>query len=72
MCLYRFDSNQHYDAKSLMEVCELLKAKGTCPYYKGADKQSYDYLQLQQIDRLESYKASEIMRICKKTQSVPL
>ena len=71
MCLYRFDSNQHYDAKSLMEVCELLKAKGTCPYYKGADQQSYDYLQLQQMISSRSYKASEIMRICKKRNLCP-
>jgi DNA excision repair protein ERCC-2 len=71
MCLYRFDSNQHYDAKSLSEVCELLKAKGTCPYYKGADKQSYDYLQLQQMIGTKSYKASEIMRICKKRNLCP-
>jgi DNA excision repair protein ERCC-2 len=71
MCLYRFDSNQHYDAKSLMEVCELLKAKGTCPYYKGADKQSYDYLSLQQLIGTRSYKASEIMRICKKKNICP-
>ena len=71
MCLYRFDSNQHYDAKSLSEVCELLKAKGTCPYYKGADKQSYDYLTLQQMIGTKSYKASEIMRICKKKNICP-
>jgi DNA excision repair protein ERCC-2 len=71
MCLYRFDSNQHYDAKSLSEVCELLKAKGTCPYYKGADQQSYDYLTLQQQIGVRSYKASEIMRICKKKNICP-
>jgi DNA excision repair protein ERCC-2 len=71
MCLYRFDLNQHYDAKSLMEVCELLKAKGTCPYYKGADKQSYDYLSLLQLIGTRSYKASEIMRICKKKNLCP-
>ena len=71
MCLYRFDSNQHYDAKSLSEVCEVMKAKGTCPYYKGADQQSYDYLQLQQMICTKSYKASEIMRICKKRNLCP-
>lgn len=71
MCLYRFSSNQHYDAKSLMEVCELLKAKGTCPFYKGADQRSYDYLQLQQLISTRSYKASEIMRVCKKKNICP-
>jgi len=71
MCLYRFSSNQHYDAKSLMEVCELLKAKGTCPFYKSADQRSYDYLQLQQMISTRSYKASEIMHICKKKNLCP-
>ncbi len=71
MCLYRFDSNQHYDAKSLMEVCELMKAKGTCPYYKNADQQSYDYLQLRQLIGTKSYKASEIMRACRKRNLCP-
>ncbi|MCW4018790.1 MAG: DEAD/DEAH box helicase family protein [Candidatus Bathyarchaeota archaeon] len=71
MCLYRFDSSQHYDAKSLMEVCDLMKAKGTCPYYKSAEKQSYDYLALQQQIGSRSYKASEIMRICKKKNLCP-
>jgi DNA excision repair protein ERCC-2 len=71
MCLYRFSGNQHYDAKSLMEVCELMKAKGTCPYYKSAEHQSYDYLSLQQQIGTRSYKASEIMRICKKKNLCP-
>jgi DNA excision repair protein ERCC-2 len=71
MCLYRFDSKQHYDAKSLMEVCELHKAKGTCQYYKNADQQSYDYLSLQQMIATKSYTASEIMRICKRKNLCP-
>src|SRR5512136_1940306 len=34
MCLHRFETQERYDAKSLMELCELLKKKGECPYYK--------------------------------------
>ncbi len=71
MCLYRFDTKQHYDAKSLMEICELMKAKGTCPYYKSADQQSYEYLSLQQQIGTRSYKASEIMRLCRKRHICP-
>jgi len=51
--------------------CELLKAKGTCPFYKSADQRSYDYLQLQQMISTRSYKASEIMHICKKKNLCP-
>jgi DNA excision repair protein ERCC-2 len=71
MCLHRFGSSEHYDAKSLMEVCELMKAKGTCPYYRSADKQTYDYLKLQQMIATKSYKASEIMHVCKKKNLCP-
>lgn len=71
MCLNKFESGQAYDAKSLMEVCELLKAKGKCPYYKNSDEQTYDYLQLQQQISTRPYKSSEIMRICKKKHICP-
>ena len=71
MCLNRFESGQAYDAKSLMEVCELMKSKGQCPYYKNADEQTYDYLQLQQSICSHPYKSSEIMRICKKKRICP-
>ena len=71
MCLFRFSSNQNYDAKSLMEVCKLLKAKGKCPFYRSADQRNYEYLQLQQMISTRSYKASEIMHICKKKNLCP-
>ena len=71
MCLNKFESGQAYDSKALMEVCELLKAKGKCPYYKNAGEQTYDYLQLQQQISTRPYKSSEIMRICKKKKICP-
>jgi DNA excision repair protein ERCC-2 len=71
MCLNEFASRHTFDAKSLMEVCELLKAKGRCPYYKNSDEQKYDYLQLQQQIATRPYKASEIQRICKKKGICP-
>jgi DNA excision repair protein ERCC-2 len=71
MCLYRFDSNQHYDAKSLMEVCELLKSKGRCPYYKNADHQSYDNLQLQQLVAQKATPPPKSLRICRRRNLCP-
>lgn len=71
MCLNKTDLKQNYDAKSLMELCELLKAKGQCPFYKTAEQQTYDYLDLQQQIGSRSYNASEIMRICKKKNICP-
>ena len=48
MCLNVFATGGAFDSKSMMEVCELLKAKSRCPYYINVDKRTYDYIQLQQ------------------------
>ncbi len=71
MCLNAFAARSTYDTKSLMEVCELLKAKGRCPYYRNADEQTFEYLQLQQQVSTRPYKASEIQRICRKREICP-
>jgi DNA excision repair protein ERCC-2 len=71
MCLNTFTSRGNFDAKSLMEACELLKARGRCPYYKNADEQTYEYLQLQQQIATRPYKASEIQRVCRKREVCP-
>lgn len=71
MCLNNFAARNALDAKSLMEVCELLKAKGMCPYYRTPDEQTYEYLQLQQQIATRPYKASEIQRVCRKKGVCP-
>jgi DNA excision repair protein ERCC-2 len=71
MCLNVFAARGAFDSKSLMEVCELLKAKSRCPYYVNVDERTYDYLQLQQQVAARPYMASEIMRICKKKEVCP-
>ena len=71
MCLNVFASKGAFDSKSLMEVCELLKAKSRCPYYVNVDERTYDYLQLQQQVAARPYTASEIQRICKKKELCP-
>jgi DNA excision repair protein ERCC-2 len=71
MCLNVFAANGAFDSKSLMEVCELLKAKNRCPYYVKVDERTYDYLQLQQQVAARPYTASEIMHICRKREVCP-
>jgi DNA excision repair protein ERCC-2 len=71
MCLHKFEAREKYDAKSLMEVCELLKNKGECPYYKNADNQTYDYMQLQRQIATRPYNSSDIMMVCKKKRLCP-
>ena len=66
MCLNNFASKNAYDAKSLMEACEMLKAKGRCPYHKGPEEQTYEYLQLQQQLATRPYTASEIQKVCQR------
>jgi DNA excision repair protein ERCC-2 len=71
MCLNAFAADGGFDSKSMMEVCELLKAKGRCPFYVNVDNQTYDYLQLQQQIASRPYMASEIMRFCRKKELCP-
>jgi DNA excision repair protein ERCC-2 len=68
MCLNPFASKGEFDSKSLMEVCELLNAKGRCPYYTNVDQRTYDYLALQQQVASRPYMGSEILRVCKKRE----
>jgi DNA excision repair protein ERCC-2 len=71
MCLNTFAARSAFDAKSLMEVCELLKAKGRCPYHVAPEEQTYEYLRLQQQIATRPYKASEIQGICRKKGVCP-
>jgi len=66
MCLNNIAAKNAYDAKSLMEACEMLKAKGRCPYHKAPDEQTYEYLQLQQQLAARPYTASEIQKVCRR------
>ena len=71
MCLNAFAADGGFDSKSMMEVCELLKAKGRCPFYVNVDNRTYDYLQLQQQVASHPYMASEILRFCRKKELCP-
>ncbi len=71
MCLNNIISRNNFDSKSLMEACELLKAKDRCLYYQKTEDRTYDYLQLQHEVGSRPYKASEIQRICRKKEICP-
>jgi DNA excision repair protein ERCC-2 len=71
MCLNVFAEKGAFDSKSLMEVCELLKSKGRCPYYKNVENRTYEFLQLQAQVASRPYMGSEILRVCKKTEICP-
>jgi DNA excision repair protein ERCC-2 len=71
MCLNTSAIKNAFDAKSLMEACELLKAKGKCPFHKTPEEQTYDYLILKQQIASRPYKASEIQKVCKRKSVCP-
>ncbi len=71
MCLNAFAANGAFDSKSLMEMCDLLKAKGRCPFYKNVDNQTYEYLQLVKQVSARPYTASEIQHVCKRKELCP-
>ncbi len=71
MCLNKLAIKNAFDAKSLMEACELLKAKDMCPYYKGPEEQTYNYIILKQQIATCPYKASEIQKVCRRKGFCP-
>ena len=71
MCPNHFASRQTFDAKSLMEVCELLKAKDRCPFYKNMEDETADFLEIKSEITCHPHKATEIQRICRKRRLCP-
>lgn len=71
MCLNAFATGGAFDSKSMMEVCELLKAKGRCPYYLNVTKRTTEYVQLASALSLRPYLASDILSICSKKELCP-
>ncbi|TRO50254.1 DNA repair helicase [Candidatus Bathyarchaeota archaeon] len=71
MCLNKLAVKNAFDAKSLMEACELLKAQGKCPYHKIPEEQTYDYLMLRQQIASRPYKAADIQKVCRRKGLCP-
>src|SRR4030066_357208 len=71
MCLNTFASRHNFDAKSLMEVCELLKAKDRCPFYSNMEERKDDFLEVKDQITSSPHKAPEIQKICHKRGLCP-
>ena len=71
MCLNSASIGHGVDAKSLMEICEMLKAKDKCPYYLNMEERSEDFLRLRDEITSCPHKASEIMQICRRKHMCP-
>jgi DNA excision repair protein ERCC-2 len=71
MCLNDFVIRHALDAKSVMEVCELLKTKDKCQHYRNMEERTNEYFQVQQKIASSPYKASEIQKICREKGFCP-
>jgi len=71
MCLNSASFERGVDAKSLMDICEMLKSKDKCPYYTNLEEQSEDFIQVKEQITSCPYKASEIQQICKRKNLCP-
>jgi len=71
MCLHPLVIRHALDARSAMEVCELLKARDRCPYYKNTDKKEDEYFEIQEQVSSQAYKASEIQKMCRSRSLCP-
>ncbi len=71
MCLNAFATGGAFDSKSMMEVCELLKAKSRCPYYVNVIKRTPEFIQLAAAVAVRPYLASDILSICLRKELCP-
>ena len=71
MCLNEFASRRTFDARSLMEVCEMLKSKDKCQFHTNMENHPEDFLQFQEQITSRPCKASEIQKICRKKGLCP-
>ncbi len=65
MCFHPFIVRHAADARSAMEICELLKAKGQCQYYRRMKGYGDRLAELQLHISSNPYTSSEIREVCR-------
>jgi DNA excision repair protein ERCC-2 len=71
MCLNPIVTDKVLDARSAMDVCELLKARGRCRFYANIEEKSGEYFSVQQLLTETPHDASEIQSVCRRKQFCP-
>ncbi len=66
MCLNQLIANHALDTREVMDICELLKTKNRCSYYRNIEKHTRQYMETQQQIACHACTASEIQRICNR------
>jgi DNA excision repair protein ERCC-2 len=71
MCLNDLITRHASDARDAIEACELLRARGACPYYLSTKDREEEYSDLQDQITLHPCTASEIQRIGRRRGFCP-
>ena len=71
MCLNSAQFGHGVDAKSLMEICEMLKTKDRCPFYTNMEEQPEDFQRVKEEIISRPHKAAEVQQICKRNHICP-
>lgn len=71
VCLNSVVTRYSADARTFMEMCELLKNEDRCPYYKNIERKEEEYTWLQEQIVSQPKKSSEIQGICRKRGFCP-
>lgn len=71
MCLNNLITRHALDAGEVIEACELLKARGRCPYYRSIGDRSEEYSELQYKISVHPCTASEVHRIGRRRGFCP-
>jgi len=65
MCFHPFIARHATDAKSAMEICELLKTREQCPYHANIKNKEDRFAEVRSHICSKVYKASEVQEICR-------
>lgn len=65
MCLHPLITRHTADARTAMEICELLKSRDQCSYYMNKERNSDRYADILLQVSSKPYKASEILEVCR-------
>ncbi|MBX5326651.1 MAG: helicase C-terminal domain-containing protein [Candidatus Bathyarchaeia archaeon] len=71
MCFHPFITRHAADAKSAMEICELLKKRHQCPYHTNIEEKTEASIDLQLHLASNAFTATEIQEICRKEKFCP-
>jgi len=71
MCFHPMIAHRPTDARSAMEICELLKKRHQCPYYTNMETKEENCIDLQLHIASNAYTASEIQEQCRKEKFCP-